>query len=812
MARGQTPPEPPLRLDPYGDPLPEGAVLRLGTDRYRGGASTFVVLYSSDGKLLASAGWDMAIRLWDVNTTRERQRWFLGWGPGRKPTPRGQEVCPAIAFSPDGKTLAGSGAGQDVHIWDTDTGKELRCIQGKAGLIAGLAFAPDGKTLAGACADGGVRLWDPATGRERRSLRGHAGPALAVAFSPDGRTLASGGSDKTVRLWDAETGKGLHRCTGHEGEVRTVCFVLKGKQVASMEKQSSVRVWEVDSGKEAKRFGTYGVGYALFRGADEASLVTVAAACIETWDVRTAKDPATIYLVPQTGYFCGSLSPDGKTLAVGGHDATVTLLAYPSGQKQGVLRGADPEVHSVVFSPDGKTLAAGTDHNTIQMWDLAAGRQTRRLEGHEGDVHRLAYSPDGERMASTAGDNTVRLWDVGTGKERHCLRGHQARVESLAFSPDGKTLASAGEEPTVRLWDVETGKERASYKGRQDSVWGVVFSPDGKSLAALGDRVCVWNLDTGKEREFARQERLAALWYSPEGRLLALSHDYNEKEMLTLWDVAEQRQVGEIQLPPHGNAKLTIAVSPDGRTLATGRHYNDRDPRMRIHLWEVATGKLRREFRGHEGYFIEELAFSPDNRRLASGCGDSTVLVWDVYGTPGRRPAGEPDAEQLRRLWDDLRGSDGGSSFRSMQQLLASPRQVLPLLKGELRPVPKLEAERVARLLADLDANDFGTRERATGELRRLGDAVEVALRRTLERGPSAEVSRRVGKLLEEIEADRGPNVPAERLRRLRALEVLEQLGTPEARAWLAELAAGEPEAPLTRQVQAALRRLERGR
>jgi hypothetical protein len=224
----------------------------------------------------------------------------------------------------------------------------------------------------------------------------------------------------------------------------------------------------------------------------------------------------------------------------------------------------------------------------------------------------------------------------------------------------------------------------------------------------------------------------------------------------------------------------------------------------------VATGKLRRAFEGHEGYFIEELAFSPDNRRLASGCGDSTVLVWDVYGTPGQPPTGEPGDEQVRYLWDDLRGSDAGMAFLSMQKLLVAPRQTLALLKGELRPVPKLERDRVPRLLADLDADDFGTRERATGELQKLGDAVEVALRRTLEKGASAEVGRRVEKLLREIEAERGPNVPPERLRQLRSLELLEHLGTPESRAWLAELAGGEPEAPLTRQARAALRRLER--
>jgi hypothetical protein len=304
---------------------------------------------------------------------------------------------------------------------------------------------------------------------------------------------------------------------------------------------------------------------------------------------------------------------------------------------------------------------------------------------------------------------------------------------------------------------------------------------------------------------------LAALWYSPEGRLLALRHEYNDGAALTLWDVALDGKMAEIALPQHGDGKMTFALSPDGRRLATGRHYQGRgNQQMSVHLWEVATGKLRRRVAGHEGYFIEDLAFSADGKTLASGSGDSTVLLWDVYRTPGEPPAGKLSDEKARQLWDDLRGSDAELAFVSLRQLLASPEQALALLRRDLHPVPPLKPGQLARLIAGLDAEEFATRQKATAELEKLGEVAEAPLRRALEERPSLELSRRAKELLRQIEKERGPDPPPERLRAVRGLELLEQLGNAEARALLRDMADGEPESPLTRQARAALRRLPR--
>jgi WD40 repeat protein len=744
-----------------------------------------------------------------------------------------------VAFSPDSKTLAGSGADHVAHLWDTASGKELRRLGGKSGRIAALAFAPDSKTLAGACADGSVRLWDVKTGREVRSLEGHTGSALAVAFSADGKRLVSGGADKTVRLWNAETGKELLCLEGHQTAIRAVLFVLRRKRIASMEEASCVRLWDTASGKELHKLETFGAGYALTRGPDETSLITFAAARIETWDASTGNNTSTIYLPPQMGHFCGALAPDGKTLAAGSGFAAVRLLRYPSGELVRELCGSDPMVYTVAFSPAGNLLAAGAGDSPFSrsgtrvcLWDVSAGKQLRRLNGLDYRVNALAFSPDGHTLASADGDKTIRLWDPATGKERRRLRGHREPVSRLAFSPDGTTLASASRDSTVRLWEVTTGKQRACHPLKEVAE-RLTFSPDGKVLAACSDRVSLWEVATGKGRSFPPQQGLVHLWYA-DGRLLALTHEYRDGDVHSVWDVALGKKVLAINVGQSGNGPWTFAVSPDGRTLATGRNYHGpHSQTMTILLRELATGELRRVFRGHRGYFIEDLAFSADGRMLASGCGDATVLVWDVYGNPGRKHPAALTAEQLKRSWDllaspapppppdfkgggytksspDARRESGEASpvCEAMQALLGVPRQTVPLLKKYLRPVSRLTPGRLTKLVSDLGDRKFAVRDKASAELEQLDELAEAALRRALEDKPSLEVRRRVERLLNRIDKRRGPQMLPDRLRILRALEVLECLGTPEAHQLLKALAAGEPEAPLTRQARAALGRL----
>ena len=264
-----------------------------------------------------------------------------------------------------------------------------------------------------------------------------------------------------------------------------------------------------------------------------------------------------------------------------------------------------------------------------------------------------------------------------------------------------------------------------------------------------------------------------------------------------LWDVKRKHKIATLAKPGGPNfSNLTgsLCFSPDGRTLAVTAAGNSA-----VVLWETATARERTSFQGHRGP-LTFVAYAPDGKTVLSGSWDTTVLAWDVFGL--RDPARDVLKDEIETAWKDLAD---GEPFPATRTLVSAPRQTLPILNRHLKPVVAAGKDEIARMIKDLDSDNFDVRQKGFDALDRLGSLAEESLRKTLAQELSLEARRKVEQLLEKLRE--GPP-PAATMRDVRALEILELIGTPEARTLLEKVATGAADAPLTVAARASLGRL----
>jgi outer membrane protein assembly factor BamB len=503
--------------------------------------------------------------------------------------------------------------------------------------------------------------------------------------------------------------------------------------------------------------------------------------------------------------------------------------ALPAGAvaRLGEFTSKDSGVSAVAYSPDGRMLASG-ESKQIRLWDSATGRELHRLDNLPTGVYSLAFSPDGRWLGSGGFDRTVRLWDAATGKMLHELKGHLASVEWVAFSPDGSLLVSAGKDQNIRLWNPATGQAVRALTGHAGWVFCAVFTPDGKQLISGGRdmTIRIWDAATGNQiRQFTRpvsKDPAVMVARSPNDFLLVvLSPDgqhllsAGNTQGLLLWNVKSGevvRPFGEsrqgiplnqgVQVIPQMNNQAynpgqriyAAAFSPDGRTVATGQ--NDA-----VVLWETASGKKRGQFTGHRGV-VSSVAFAPGGKTMASGSRDGTVLIWDLL-SPGKKAN-----QELEGSWDHLADVDAALAYQAICKLIAHTNETVAFLGSKLKPAA-VDFQRIDRYIRELDDNNFDVRKTAREELGKMEEAPEPKLRQVLAGKPSLEMRRRVEELLKEIARNK-LEPSAQQLQPVRAVEVLEHIGTPEAKEIVDRLAQGAPGLRLTEEAKSSLERLKK--
>jgi len=816
-------PDEPKRPDPPRDPLPEGAVARMGTLRFRQGGSIAALAFSPDGKRIATAGGEkQPIRLWELDGGKELQR--LGTEMGRvsrvlfssdgkflvsaEEGPRAfridykiwqwdiatrkdlnnftlEQSASALVLSADNRYLAAADLSGTIQVWDLKTGKQLSRWEARKGSVDGLAFSPDGKHLAaGGCffnADNRIGLWEAATGQPVRQFVGHEGGIMCCAFSPDGKMLASGGHRAgLIHLWDVATGQHLRECAGHEGVLSMVRF-LDPETLLSVSYDGTVRRWAVATGKQLQR------------------------------------SPVRATPGLNTGI---ALSPDGTMLAVGNGNPAFQLWDVVSGKELPGFDGHRDGVTGVAFFDGSKGLVSTGKDGVARVWDTSSGRARQPIYP-PGPAHAQALSADGRLLAAVT-DKSIHAWELASGKELvqfASLEQGRHEVEVLAFSPDGKTLACSSRWGPIQLRDLATGRETirfADYPGTIPGRFGPVprcpftalaLAPDGRTLASAetayltqatqiyDTKIRLWDTVSGKElRQFDHKQGLLVIAFSADGRaLLSAGHD----RTVCVWETATGKLRQQCKEPK--GRPSALAVSDDRRTLAWGEDSG------RIVLFDLLAGREVRALQGHRGA-VAALRFSADGTRLASGSDDTTILIWDVAARlPAAPVLAAASPKELEALWADLLGDDAGKAWRAMASLSRTDGAPVDFLQQHLKPEAGVDPKRMTQLLADLESTQFAARQQAEAELEKLGELAEPDLKKLLDGKPTLDTRQRVDKLLAKVSSQVWP---AETLRGVRVVEVLEYLGTPEARKELERLAGGGAGARLTREAKGALQRL----
>jgi RNA polymerase sigma factor (sigma-70 family) len=790
------------RVDLSGDPLPSGAIARMGTTRFQGDDISRQIAISPDAKQLFVSDWH-GVTVFDSITGKKIRRFDM---------PSDQCVVNSIALSGDGKFLAigvDGPAGEHpggIEIRNAESGEILKfCKAANYRGYSSVRFSPDGKAVA-ACPNTSKRvlMWNTGTGEEIRRWDLDTEAVAAPFFMPDGKTLIAGGL-RTIHFWDTKTGRSIRSIVDHPGAVVwQLDLSANGKILASQalkeppqvsrfhKLDNSIHLWDTTTGAPIRTIKVVGdrdkfqdaapsidqdIVCHFHVAPDGKTLATTGGdGVLRIWDIGTGTQ-----LRKWDYTYWGSdfdFSPDGKSLAVLGNGSTILLWDPATGKEIRERPGHRNPIDLMTLSADDRTLATSSRLGDVRLWDTRTGRELRRFAVPERDIAAIHFVEGARILKTTSASRTARCWDTKTGMETDRQQMLVARqIKAQTVSPDRNTIAFVVSDKTgldnyVVAWDAASEKRLYTLPGGNWCTH-VGFSRDGRTILTWCDAstVQMWDAKTGvKATAFRAGDGTAHVCgaFSPDGEWAACD---GKDETMLLYHLTTKASGRRIKAPGLADHLPFFLFSPDARTLAVGT-------RDGIKLFETVTGNVRRRL---EGGRVTSMIFSSDNRRLISASEDTTALVWDLTGRIGKPvDRAKPDLTELADRWVDFVSDDAASAYSAMWRLVEGGATATSYIDQQLKPIEVLDDERTKRLISDLDSVKFKVRTEAAEVLEKQGDFAEASLRRALTGKNSPEQRRHLERLIAKIESNR--DTPSgELLRRLRAIEVLEQLGSAEA-------------------------------
>lgn len=654
------------------------------------------LVFSPSGRYLAIGGisyWDGGyLSLWDLSLGNIELKWetenalqnLIGIkDPGIE---NGQE---SLAFSPDEKILASAGWNKYIHLWNVSNGDQITSFpESRDRKFQHLLFTRDGTEIIASTIDGYITFWNVTSGALQNEFLLPYGESRDIALSSNGSLLATGSKSgstvlPTVFLWDISTNDLVENFTGHNDGVRSLDFSPDDTLLASGGVDGTVRIWNLTSMTEIKKSPLYG---------HNKSVNSVKFSPKGTMLVSSggSDSPGEQHLrfwgIPDWENFHTISRQDGDSFLA--FFPTGDLLARSSSIYQGVdllnvirfqtkfqrLKDHTDPITSLAFGSNGALLASADSKAIIKLWNVSNQRVLSNFTGSTPTVigTSLTISPDGRWLVSGSSDNIIRLWNVSNGQIQDNLMGHESSVVSVVFSPTGQWLASADIGGTIKLWNVTDFTVHYNLTGHFSAVTSLKFSSDGKFLASGSDasNILLWNLTSGNiiSTLLGHKDRITSLAFSPESdSLVSGSWDRTAKK----W-VIPSGKLSEIELA-HPTEINALDYSLDGQLIATGGG----DGLIRI--WNATSGILITSLLDH--LFIEprqevlSLAFSPGNSSyLAAGGSELDIFLYNIDPLPfdfdwDGMPNSWEIANKLDPLdfWDSLTDSNNDGLVNVME-------------------------------------------------------------------------------------------------------------------------------------------------
>ncbi len=375
--------------------------------------SVMDLAFSPDGKLLISTGGDSQFRSWEVATgdLLEERTGVVGLEAQR------------MALSPDGNLLLswsvhsrerGSEAGR-WWLWNASSGAALLEPKRHANPITAVAFAPDGKSIATSSEDRQVRVWDAKSTANRKTLTGSKGSINDLQWARDNKAIYTAGVDALVNKWNLDSEAKQVTVDAVGGAVNRFVLTSDGSRIITGDQIGRVWSWDVATGNRIQAYDKQGYSaiYDLAISSDNRWLAIAGSApIIRIIDLNGGREVAQLNPGKASSNYALQFSPDGKVLTSGGDSHSIQVWNTADWTLQKTLPGHDGTVRCLAFTPDGKTLVSGGNDEMVKVWNLATGEETTSYAGHQGVITDLAISPDGKTIASASRDKTVLLWKI----------------------------------------------------------------------------------------------------------------------------------------------------------------------------------------------------------------------------------------------------------------------------------------------------------------------------------------------------------------------------------------------------------------